>query len=425
MSTNRNTYPHVHEFNTLPLTQFERTRDSPNTAITRPQEIAHFSYDNNHEFHLDDSSIRWYYPPDLGADLNRGFDTFRKHDDSKDEHLESLLKALIEREKVMGVKTDADVITWRGMMTKIIASLFDSRDGFQMNATCFEGTVFIEEDNQYKVTSRARQDARQQPRPGRPSGDAMSFWGYKFETLCLMPTPWPETSRDYIEDRDDEVVNNHAQYCSVVKTKIGSNVLVIGGEVDGIYKGSKSEDGKSTEWVELKTSVTPRHRGDEQNFEKKLLKFWLQSFLLGVPHIIVGKRSPDGILESIERINTAQIPGMVKKRGNNSWDGDMCIKFADRILTFLKATIVGDGVWKIRRREKSMAIEVFKVEEVKGYGGILSDEFIEWRKTLNQQTTTFGSDVGINTVQINGMQVTAVDTIDTMSDTTSTKVPMS
>lgn len=48
-----------------------------------------------------------------------------------------------------------------------------------------------------------------------------------------MPTPWPETSRDYIENRDNEIVNNHAQYCSIVKTKIGSNTLVIGGEVDG------------------------------------------------------------------------------------------------------------------------------------------------------------------------------------------------
>ncbi|RAL59514.1 hypothetical protein DID88_006508 [Monilinia fructigena] len=44
-------------------------------------------------------------------------------------------------------------------------------------------TVFIEEDHQYKVSSRARQDARQQPRPGRPSGDAMSFWGYKFRNF--------------------------------------------------------------------------------------------------------------------------------------------------------------------------------------------------------------------------------------------------
>ncbi|CAD6445064.1 bf97a254-7ea1-44ce-9949-889bd8ccca96 [Sclerotinia trifoliorum] len=415
MNVHKHTHHHIHEFNTLPLAQFERTRDAGNTAITRPQEIAHFSYDDNHEFRLDDSSIRWYYPPDLGTDLNRGFETFRKHDDSKDEHLDSLLRALMEKEKVTNVKTEADVITWRGMMTKIIASLFDSRDGFQMNATCFEGTVFIEEDHQYKVKTRARQDARQRPQPGRPSGDAMSFWGYKFETLCLMPRPWPETSRDYIENRDNEIVNNHAQYCSIVKTKIGGNCLVIGGEVDGIYKGSKSQDGKSTEWVELKTTMTPRHRGDEQNFEKKLLKFWLQSFLLGVPHIIVGKRSPDGILQSIERINTAQIPGMVKKRGNNSWDGDMCINFANRFLEFLKATVIGDGVWKIRRREKSMAIEVFKTEEVKGHGGILSDQFVEWRNTFNRQTA-HDSHVTNNTVQMNGMKIAAGDAPESVLD---------
>lgn len=36
---------------------------------------------------------------------------------------------------------------------------------------------FVEEDHQYKVVTRARQDARQRPQPGRPSGDAMSFWG--------------------------------------------------------------------------------------------------------------------------------------------------------------------------------------------------------------------------------------------------------
>ncbi|EMR90125.1 putative protein rai1 protein [Botrytis cinerea BcDW1] len=410
MNTNNQAHPQVHVFNTLPLNQFERTRDAGNAAISRPQEIAHFSYDDNHEFHLDDSSIRWYYPPDIGTDLNRGFETFRKHDDSKDEHLESLLRALMEKEKTTNLKTEADIITWRGMMTKVRLYLGKiSKENANENG-------FVEEDHQYKVVTRARQDARQRPQPGRPSGDAMSFWGYKFETLCLMPTPWPETSRDYIENRDTEIVNNHAQYCSIVKTKIGGNALVIGGEVDGIYKGSKSEDGKSTEWLELKTSVTPRHRGDEQNFEKKLLKFWLQSFLLGVPHIIVGKRSPDGILQSVERINTAQIPGMVKRGGNNSWDGDMCINFANQILQFLKATIIGDGVWKIRRREKSMAIEVFKVEE-KGHGGILSDEFVEWRGKLGQQTS-LNSHVENSTVQMNGLNVTAGDAPQTaLTDT--------
>jgi hypothetical protein len=56
--------------------------------------------------------------------------------------------------------------------------------------------------------------------------------GYKFETLCLMPSIWAETSRDYIENRENEIVNNHAQYCSVVKTGIGNTVMILGGEVD-------------------------------------------------------------------------------------------------------------------------------------------------------------------------------------------------
>ena len=56
--------------------------------------------------------------------------------------------------------------------------------------------------------------------------------GYKFETLSLIPKTWAETPRDVIENRENEIVNNHAQYCSIVKTGIGKAKLIIGGEVD-------------------------------------------------------------------------------------------------------------------------------------------------------------------------------------------------
>jgi RAT1-interacting protein len=48
----------------------------------------------------------------------------------------------------------------------------------------------------------------------------------------VLPAIWAETSRDYIENRENEIVNNHAQYCSVVKTGIGNTVMILGGEVD-------------------------------------------------------------------------------------------------------------------------------------------------------------------------------------------------
>lgn len=92
------------------------------------QEFACFSYDENHEYRPDDSSIKYYYPPQLGADLSLGFDTFVKHDDSKAEHLDSLLKAIVSHEQETGSKIDANIVTWRGMMTKVLTISLASFD---------------------------------------------------------------------------------------------------------------------------------------------------------------------------------------------------------------------------------------------------------------------------------------------------------
>ena len=83
------------------------------------KEITCFSYDDKHQFRQDDSSIRYYYPPTLGADLSKGFDTFQKLDDTADDHLDSLLKALIDYEQKSEKRLEVDIITWRGMMTKV------------------------------------------------------------------------------------------------------------------------------------------------------------------------------------------------------------------------------------------------------------------------------------------------------------------
>ncbi|KAK6584385.1 hypothetical protein PZA11_002609 [Diplocarpon coronariae] len=344
-------------------------------AIKRPKEIACFSYDDKHQFRLDDSSIRYYYPPVIGADLSRGYDTFEKLDDAADEHLDALLKTLISLEQKTGKRVEADIITWRGMMTK--DTMYASKVSFENDL--LKSSSFIEENHEYKRQSQARQ-RRQQTNPGRPSQDMMSFWGYKFETLCLLPATWDETTRDYIENRENEIVNNQAQYCSVVKTGIGNTVMILGGEVDAIWD-SKPDNGGSTNWVELKTSADIRHDGDMLNFERKLMKFWIQSFLLGVPKIIVGFRTQDGILKRVEEMETASIPGTVKRRGKGTWDGNMCINFAARLLDFMRSTVIEDGVWRIRRKERSSTIEVFRIEEA-GHGDILSDDFINWRIKL-------------------------------------------
>lgn len=83
------------------------------------QEITYFSYDENHEFRHDASSLRYYYPPSLPCDLSKGFDTFRQLDDTADDHLDGLLESITAYEKEKGSKVETDIITWRGMMTKV------------------------------------------------------------------------------------------------------------------------------------------------------------------------------------------------------------------------------------------------------------------------------------------------------------------
>jgi RAT1-interacting protein len=75
-------------------------------------------------------------------------------------------------------------------------------------------------------------------RSSPPSGARLSkpFLGYKFETLSTLPRPWGETSREYIENRAKEIVNNKEQYCSVVRTGFGKTVVCLGGEVDASMK---------------------------------------------------------------------------------------------------------------------------------------------------------------------------------------------
>ena len=121
--------------------------------------------------------------------------------------------------------------------------------------------------------------------------------------------------------------------------------------------------------MELKTSAAIANDKDMLKYERKLLKFWIQSFLLGVPRIIVGFRSQNGILQKIEELETKNIPGVVKRQGKGTWDGNLCINFTAAFLdcesftacdlasanasSGLQKTITTNGVWRIRRRERS------------------------------------------------------------------------
>jgi len=53
----------------------------------------------------------------------------------------------------------------------------------------------------------------------------------------------------------------------------------------------------------------------------------------------------------------------------------------------LKGIVVGEGVWRIRREERSSRLEVFKIEEA-GHGDILSEKFTQWRSSVSSSSSS-------------------------------------
>ncbi len=108
-------------------------------------------------------------------------------------------------------------------------------------------------------------------------------------------------------------------------------------EMKSVWDAKPANKDEPINWVELKTSQEITNDHGVMKFERKLLKFWAQSFLLGVPKIIVGFRSKSGILERIQELETQTIPKDVKRKGKATWDGNICINFA---ASFLECMLV-------------------------------------------------------------------------------------
>ncbi|KAF9346061.1 hypothetical protein BGX26_002451 [Mortierella sp. AD094] len=181
-----------------------------------------------------------------------------------------------------------------------------------------------------------------------------------------------ELEEEYIEQIDlqdpeltgrlDGIVDTNLQYCTVARTKIGRNSIIMGAEVDCISEPKKPPPfNPLSHYIELKTSRVIGSDRDRGNFERhKLLKFWAQSFLPGIPTIIVGFRDDDGNVVTVETFKTMEIPRLVRGK-EGAWDTAICINFLDGVFNFLRKLIVIDDpevTYTIRWAAPFKAIEV-------------------------------------------------------------------
>eukprot|EP00833_Pecoramyces_ruminatium_P012118 jgi/Orpsp1_1/1186150/evm.model.c7180000097245.1 len=124
------------------------------------------------------------------------------------------------------------------------------------------------------------------------------YSGFKFEALSTIPIPPEEINNSkenmaLLDERINSVVNNKEEYGIIVKSNLNNLRLIMGAEVDCAEKRFSQNDMQKP-YVELKSTKVLNNSKDEMSFERyKLLKFWAQSYLVGIPKIIIAFRDND------------------------------------------------------------------------------------------------------------------------------------
>ncbi|KAK7682606.1 hypothetical protein QCA50_014406 [Cerrena zonata] len=339
---------------------------NPPTSVSfqKPSLLLTFSYNESHELEFTNSSLRYYVQPPKNADLNYGYDRWKQRADDKG-RIDSLLRAISKNRSNLDASgkdgrswlQNIDIVSWRGVITKILTSPYEKWNSFELNVMFHDGTMYFEE---FISNQRQLEYINMPPRQRRPM-----YYGFAFESYCTSTSPKPSHAKGGWGGD----VDNHIQWCNVVETKLGDTKILIGGEVDcvrGKYTGTTDN------FVELKTSLTIHGPWDESRFEKKLLKFYFQSFLLGVPEIVVGFRTRKGRLSTLQTFKTADLPGLVRDKPGG-WNPLICLHWGTCFIDFLKSIVTSHSpsatndipVWRVSfTPQKGVSISLLSQEGV-------------------------------------------------------------
>ncbi|KAJ6531985.1 RAI1 like PD-XK nuclease-domain-containing protein [Mycena capillaripes] len=319
---------------------FAAAAPSHATAFQQPTQIISFSYTPARELEFTDSALRFLAAPPPRAQLAHGYDRWVRRPETRP-RIDGLLRALsaARAKNHPALASGVGAVAWRGVLTRILTAPYEEREGWALNVMCIDGALYFEE---HLDDARLREKNDIAPRHR-----LQTYFGYAFESYCTSADPPPPGAagpRVNVPQAPGDPpgwggdVDTNVQWCSVVRTKLGETRLVIGGEVDCV-RGKYT--GKTDTFVELKTSLVIRGPQDEMRFEKKLLKFYMQSFLLGVPEILVGFRTPSGEITTTQTFRTVEIPRLVRGKAH-AWDPARCLGWGERFLGFVRTHVRED-----------------------------------------------------------------------------------
>lgn len=361
------------------------------TALKQPKELGYYSRTTNEEFLVgNDANLNYYYLPD--ADLDNRLDlsagVAKMRDTAKEFKDPGTLRGLlatvqsVEEKKQKRIK--ADLITFRGVIRRLISAAFDSPkfNKVDLRVVAFDGQLFIRDvaskDEELRMTTESRN---------------AWYTGYKFETVATLSQPLPYVDRETVEKRPKKLVNTGDEYITVVRTGVGNSKLILGAEVDCIFDFKEEGKDNLKHYAELKCSAMVSTQADARKFEKKIFKTWLQCFLVGIPRIIYGFRDDNCILKTVEEFAADEVPIILKS--NNPAMSTACldaIKWYGTLVEWLLNTIPRDDVANIQpyklvyENNHLRLTEMDEIDEeydaIVNGEAVITNDFKQWRTSL-------------------------------------------
>ncbi|XP_042907114.1 decapping and exoribonuclease protein [Parasteatoda tepidariorum] len=310
-----------------------------------PSEIGCFSLDGERRYHDDNHQLKYICMPNnfdyLDMDLNEGYDVAIRKEFGKKERLDSFLTWILHHQDQVqrcfkhqsSNELNIDFVCFRGLLTAVCNTIYENKDDWLICATKYKSVIYLcAFDTEQSIQRRETATKRDK---------VMSFWGYKFEQYMSAdsPTSSPDLSVP---------VNEKEEYCIVLKGRLNSHTILFSAEVDGKdpeYLNNPNAEPVSTKsYTELKTSrIITTHR-QNQNFARfKLLKWWLQSFLAGIPKIICGFRDDQGVVRNLDIFPVHDIPKMAQ----NMWSPAATLNFSSCFLDFVKRCVKKDDPYVV------------------------------------------------------------------------------
>ena len=166
-------------------------------------------------------------------------------------------------------------------------------------------------------------------------------WGYNFEAKCT-GAPYADANSEYgmmVSIKLEHNGNNSKRIKTEKKQRVS---IYLGAEIDAydpVEAHSNSSDVDSIPLMsslrEIKTFTRPEHPGQwRTTYTYRHPKWWLQSYLAGVPAVVLGARDKHGIIHEIHTIATADLPRISRNKGC-TWSPQQALAFGADVLAFM------------------------------------------------------------------------------------------